>query len=72
MNALRPFSIAGTLHYCPECGATGDYALLRERSEKVIAEWSAAGGYPDTADERERIGEAIAALSEAIDRERPT
>lgn len=36
---LQPFSIAGVLSYCPECGATGDYALLKRRAEAVVKAW---------------------------------
>ena len=34
---LKPFSIAGRLSSCPECGATGDYALLKHSAEVVQA-----------------------------------
>lgn len=36
---LEPFSIAGVLSYCPECGATGDYELLQERVKAVVKAW---------------------------------
>lgn len=36
---LEPFSIAGVLSYCPECGATGDYKLLEERVKAVVRAW---------------------------------
>lgn len=29
-KGLKAFSVAGVLDHCPECGATGDYKLLKE------------------------------------------
>lgn len=64
---LQPFSIAGVLSHCPECGATGDYELLKKKAKGVIAAWEAAGGYPDTSTDRTRLDLTIGQLRDVID-----
>lgn len=69
---LKPFSVLyghERIEACPECGATGDYALLKACAEAVINEWSKADGHPGTQGERENIGNAIARLEAAINME---
>lgn len=67
-NRLKPFSIAGVLSSCPECGATGDYQLLKIKAQGVIAAWEAAGRYPDTSTDRARLDSTIRQLGEVIDK----
>ena len=64
---LKPFSIAGVLDHCPECGATGDYGLLKQKADGVIAAWAAAGAHPDTASDRARLDSTINQMREVID-----
>lgn len=66
---LRPFSIAGVLNYCPECGATGDYKLLMQRAQAVIEAWRQCDGLPDTSRERQRISDAISAMEASFNME---
>jgi len=63
---LKPFSIAGVLDYCPECGATGDYELLAKKAQGVIAAWEACSRYPDTGTDRARLDSTIEQMREVI------
>lgn len=67
---LKPFSLAGMLSSCPECGATGDYALLAEKVRTIRKAWEAAGGWPDTAEEKIALEKAINSAVEAIGKSR--
>lgn len=67
---LKPFSIAGVLNYCPECGATGDYELLKKKALGVIAAWDACSRYPDTSTDRSRLESTISQLQEVIGMQR--
>jgi hypothetical protein len=64
---LKPFSIAGVLSHCPECGATGDYDLLKKKAQSVIAAWDACSGIPDTSTDRSRLDSTIGQMREVID-----
>lgn len=66
-DQLKPFSIAGVLDHCPECGATGDYALLKRKALGVVAAWEACGKYPDSTRDISRLDNTIGQLREAID-----
>lgn len=70
MKRLKPFSIAGVMKHCPECGATGDYALLKAAAEKAIKFWEDCGRYPDTSRDRERLQSAFAELQNVIDKQK--
>ena len=67
---LEPFSIAGVLDYCPECGATGDYALLKTAALKAIKFWEECGRFPDTSRDLERLQSAFAELQNVIDKKK--
>lgn len=69
-NKLKPFSIGGILSHCPECGATGDYDLLKKKAHGVIAAWEASGGHPDTSTDRARLESTILQLGEVINMQR--
>lgn len=69
-KALKPFGIAGLLDHCPECGATGDYALLVRKVHALSKAWEKAGGYPDTMAEMQSIEEAIKACLSVIGKEK--
>ncbi len=66
-KTLQPFSIGGVLDYCPECGTTGDYQLLKERALKVISVFSRPGYW--SAKNDADFNAAIEAMKEAIDKE---
>lgn len=68
MPALEPFNV-GSLPECPECGATGDYNLLKARALAVIAAWDRASPAPltDSMDDRRQIADAINDLRAVID-----
>ena len=63
---LEPFTLAGVLDYCPECGATGDYELLKERVELLIRLWEDTGKQPMTPGLRYRLGARIEAVKQVI------
>jgi hypothetical protein len=67
---LKPFSIAGVLNHCPECGATGDYDLLKKKALGVIAVWDACITYPGKDIDRVRLDNTIEQMREVIDMER--
>lgn len=67
---LKPFRLGGSLDYCPECGATGDYSLLAAKALKVQELWEAAGRWPDTGAERAELDAAIVDMTNCIGMQR--
>lgn len=65
---LKAFSIGGVLDYCPECGATGDYELLKERAQKALEVFKRPGYW--SAKNDADFNNAMEALSAAIDKAR--